>query len=67
MSYGSKRIIALLILLVVYGILMIVLPNWLVSTLLAGIAGWSLGSTYFPMLVDYIFAMLNIKEEEKAE
>jgi hypothetical protein len=67
MSYGSKRIIALLILLVTYIILMIVLPNWLVSALLAGIAGWALGGIYFPMLVDCIFAMLNIKEEEKTE
>ena len=63
MTYASKRIIAILIIVVLYAILLFILPAWLVSTLLAGIAGWALGSTYFPMLVDFIFAKLNIKDE----
>lgn len=63
LSYTAKSLIAYIILLVAYVTLLIVLPNWLVSTLLAGVAGWAIGSK-FPDFVKFLFDKLGIVDEE---
>lgn len=63
LSYTAKSLIAYIIILVAYITLLIVLPNWLVSTLLAGVAGWAIGSK-IPEAAKFLLDKLGIVDEE---
>lgn len=63
LSYTAKSLIAYIIILVAYITLLIVLPNWLLATVLAGVAGWAIGSK-FPDAVKFLFDLMGIVDEE---
>ena len=63
LSYTAKSLIAYIILLVAYITLLIVLPDWLVSTILAGVAGWAIGSK-IPAAAKFLLDKLGIVDEE---
>ena len=63
LSYTAKSLIAYIIILVAYVTLLIVLPDWLVSTVLAGVAGWAIGSK-IPAAAKFLFDLMGIVDEE---